>query len=262
MRFLRPVPSIVLGLILLPVSAEAQNPVQGPSPEDTELWEPVPPVVAPAPSGPFIRPPSDAIVLFDGTGLEEWVNTRDGAPAGWPVSDGVVRVDNRIGNIETARSFTDYQLHIEWRVPEDALGEGQGRGNSGLFLAKVGRGGYEVQILESFGNETYVNGMAGSVYKQSIPLANPSRPPGEWQTYDVIWRAPRFDAAGGLQTPARVTVLFNGVLVQDAFELAGQTRFIGPPEYEAHGPSPIMLQAHGDPGPTVSFRNIWLRELR
>lgn len=261
MRPLLSVSCAALGLALLSVSAAAQTPVDSPPPEATEVWEPAPPVVTPAPAGPHRAPPSDAIILFDGTGLEAWVDTRNGAPASWPVSDGVVTVDNRVGNIETVRSFTDYQLHIEWRVPEGALGDSQTRGNSGLFLAKVGQGGYEVQILESFENETYVNGMAGSVYKQSIPLADPSRPPGEWQVYDVIWRAPRFDAEGNVQTPARVTVLFNGVLVQDALELAGQTRYIGPPEYEAHGPAPIMLQAHGDPGPSVSFRNIWLREL-
>ena len=250
-----------VALALLSVAAQAQNPTDGPRPEATEVWAPVPPVVTPGAGSLLLPPPSDAVILFDGTGLDAWVNTRDGAPAGWPVADGVMSVDNGVGNIETAQAFTDYQLHLEWQVPEDALGEGQQRGNSGLFLAKVDQGGYEIQILEAFANETYVNGMAGSVYKQSIPLANPSRPPGEWQTYDVIWRAPRFDADGELQRPARVTVLFNGVVVQDAFELAGQTRYIGPPEYEPHGPAPIMLQAHGDPGPSVRFRNIWLREL-
>jgi hypothetical protein len=256
-----PISFAALALMALPAIAGAQDPQERPPWEATEVWEPIPPVVTPVGEGPFTPPPSDAIVLFDGTALDEWINTRDGSAASWPVSDGTVTVDNDVGNIETTRTFTDYQLHIEWRVPADALGEGQGRGNSGLFLAKVGGGGYEVQILESFENATYVNGMAGSVYKQSIPLANPGRPPGEWQAYDVIWRAPRFDADGALLTPARVTVFFNGVLVQDSFELAGQTRFVGPPEYVPHGPRPIMLQAHGDPGPSVSFRNIWVREL-
>jgi hypothetical protein len=176
------------------------------------------------------------------------------------VSDGILTVDKTVGDIETRRSFLDYQIHLEWRVPEHISGQGQGRGNSGLFMSTAGTG-YEVQILDSFGNETYVNGMAGSVYKQAIPLANPSRPPGAWQSYDVVWRAPRFDDRGDLLSPARVTVFFNGVLVQDAFALEGQTRYIGPPEYEPHGATPIMLQSHGDPSPPISFRNIWLREL-
>src|SRR5690606_29133128 len=138
--------------------------------------------------------------------------------------------------------------------------EGQARGNSGLFLSTAGTG-YELQILDSYRNDTYVNGMAGSIYKQSIPLVNPSRPPGEWQTYDVVWRAPRFDANGSLVAPARVTVFYNGVLVQDDFELAGETRYRGAPEYHPYESAPILLQAHGDPSPPISFRNIWLREL-
>jgi hypothetical protein len=254
---------LAAGLVLLPGSAGAAQAQTGDSrPEDTEIWEPVPPIVTPGPAGSPNPPPSDALVLFGGSDLDAWVNERDGSPAGWPVHDGVFTVDNESGNIRTRQSFQDYQLHLEWRVPEGVQGRGQTRGNSGLFLSTGGRWGYEVQILEANDNETYVNGMAGSVYKQSIPLANPARPPGEWQVYDVLWRAPRFDEDGELATPARVTVIFNGVVVQDAFELQGQTRWIGPPVYQSHGPSPILLQAHGDPGPMVSFRNIWLRELR
>jgi len=233
-------------------------------PEDTEVWEPVPEVVTPpAYTGPT-APPSDAVVLFDGSGLGEWINVRDRAPAGWSVGDGILTVDKGIGDIETRRSFGDYQLHLEWRVPEHITGEGQARGNSGLFLAwdAERRAGYELQILDGYGNETYVNGMVGSLYKQSIPRVNAARPPGAWQTYDVVWTAPRFAQDGSLAAPARVTVLYNGVLVQNDVALEGETRFTGLPRYVAHGDAPIMLQAHGDPSPPISFRNIWIRELR
>ena len=146
--------------------------------------------------------------------------------------------------------------------PEQITGDGQGRGNSGLFLASPnGRGGYELQILDSYDNVTYVNGMAGSIYKQSIPLVNASRSPGQWQTFDVVWTAPKFNAHSSLDAPARVTVLYNGVLVQNDFELLGQTAFIGTPQYNAYDTAPIMLQAHADPSPPISFRNIWIRPL-
>jgi hypothetical protein len=237
-------------------------------PEQTEIWRPVPPVVATgaaisaAPSD-VAPPPSDAIVLFDGRSLDEWVNTRDGEPAAWAVADGVLTVVKAAGNIETRRRFRDFQLHLEWRIPENITGSDQARGNSGLFLASTGPGdaGYELQILDSYGNSTYVNGMAGAVYKQSIPLANPTRPPGQWQSYDVVWTAPRFDAAGALESAARITALFNGVLVQNDFKLEGETVYIGWPRYRAHGDSPIKLQAHGDPSPPIDFRNIWVRPL-
>lgn len=241
-------------------------------PEQTEVWQPAPPVVAtatgagagvPAPSSDGSAPPSDAIVLFDGTSLDEWVNTLDGEPAGWAIADDVLTVVKAVGNIETRRRFRDFQLHLEWRIPENITGTDQARGNSGLFLASTGPGdaGYELQILDSYGNSTYVNGMAGAVYKQSIPLANPSRPPGQWQSYDVVWTAPRFDSGGALESPARITALFNGVLVQNDFELEGETVYIGWPRYRAHGDSPIKLQAHGDPSPPIGFRNIWVRPL-
>ncbi|NJD09408.1 MAG: DUF1080 domain-containing protein [Gemmatimonadetes bacterium] len=254
---LRPVLAILLLVMSLPVAA------QQPRPEDTEVWKPVPPVVTSTAGSVGAAAPSDAIVLFAGRSLDEWVNVRDGAPAGWLVRDGVLVVEKGAGNIETRRRFSNYQLHLEWRVPPDVTGSGQARGNSGLFLASTGPGdaGYEVQILDSYRNETYVNGMAGSIYKQAIPLANPTRPPGEWQAYDVIWTAPTFTPAGQLQTPARVTVFFNGVLVQNDFVLTGETLYIGAPRYRAHGPSPIKLQAHGDPSPPLAFRNIWVREL-
>ncbi|HUG40904.1 MAG TPA: DUF1080 domain-containing protein [Longimicrobiales bacterium] len=258
-----PCRSAIAALILSALPAAAQErEADLPPPEATEVWAPVPPVVRPGPGAAF-PPPADAIVLFDGTGLGEWVNVRDGAPAGWDVADGVMTVDKAAGDVRTRRRFGSYQLHLEWRVPPDITGSGQARGNSGLYLAfdRDREIGYEVQILDSYGNETYVNGMAGSVYKQAVPLANPARPPGEWQTYDVVWRAPGFDDDGALVTPARVTVLFNGVVVQDAFELRGDTRYRGEPRYRAHGPAHIMLQAHGDPSEPISFRNIWVREL-
>ena len=230
-------------------------------PEDTEIWEPVPKVVTPAatPGGA----PSDAIILFDGSNLDQWVQNNDGSPAKWDVHDGILTVNKNYGNIETKQKFTNYQLHIEWREPTDLEGSGQGRGNSGVFLASTGKGddGYELQVLDPYNNKTYVNGMAGSLYKQAIPLANPGRPNGEWQTYDVIWTAPTFNDDGTVKTKAKATVLFNGVLVENSFELWGPTLYIGKPVYKAHGAEPIKLQAHGDKSKPLSFRNIWVREL-
>ncbi|MDO7875852.1 DUF1080 domain-containing protein [Hymenobacter sp. ASUV-10] len=231
-------------------------------PEDTEVYTPVPPVVVPAATAS--APPADAIILFNGKDLSQWVMTDDrNTPAKWKVAKGAFTVDKSTGNIETRRSFGSYQLHLEWRIPVNINGTGQGRGNSGVFLASTGKGdlGYELQILDSYQNSTYSNGMAGSIYKQHVPLANPTRRPGEWQTYDVVWLAPTFRPDGSLAAPARVTVLFNGVVVQNAAELAGPTQYIGQPSYQAHGPAPIKLQAHGDKSEPVSFRNIWVRPL-
>jgi hypothetical protein len=232
-------------------------------PEDTEFWEPVPKVVTPGASN--TAPPSDAVVLFDGKNLDEWVTNRDKSPAQWSVADGVLTVNKAkgVGNIETKRSFKNYQLHIEWKIPENITGTSQARGNSGVFLASTGLGdaGYELQILDSYNNKTYVNGQAGSIYKQGAPLVNPNRKPGEWQTYDVIWTAPTFNSDGSLKTPAYVTVLFNGVLVQNHFELKGETLYIGQPSYKKYDSAPIKLQAHGDKSEPISFRNIWVREL-
>lgn len=247
--------SLALGLVPSPTPAQAMKP------QDTEVDVPVPPIVTPGRRDG--EAPSDAVVLFDGKDLSQWVAVRGGGPAGWTVADGVMTVNKASGNIQTRQVFGDYQLHIEWRIPVGITGSGQGRGNSGLFLASTGAGdgGYELQILDSFENTTYVNGQAASIYKQSIPLVNASRKPGEWQSYDVIWTAPVFGADGALLTPARVTALHNGVLVQNNFVLTGETRFIGKPAYKAHGPSPIKLQAHGDPSAPISFRNIWVRPL-
>jgi hypothetical protein len=234
-----------------------------PKPEDTEVWEPVPAVVTPGADN--TAPPSDAIVLFDGKNLDEWVSAQDKSPAKWIVAGGILTVSKApgVGNIETRRTFRNYQLHIEWKIPENITGTSQARGNSGLFLASTGPGdaGYELQILDSYNNKTYVNGQAGSIYKQGIPLVNPNRKPGEWQTYDVVWTAPTFNADGTLKTPAYVTVFFNGVLVQNHFELKGQTLYIGQPFYKPYDTAPIKLQAHGDRSEPISFRNIWVREL-
>jgi len=230
-------------------------------PEDTEQAGPAPPVVTPAaqPGGA----PSDALVLFGGEDLGEWVSVKDKGPAGWGVEDGAMVVKLAAGNIETKRSFGSYQLHIEWKIPAGITGSGQLRGNSGVFLASIGPGdaGYELQVLDSYQNPTYVNGQAASIYKQAPPLANAMRPPGEWQVYDVVWTAPTFGPDGAMKTPAKVTAFHNGVLVQNDVVLAGPTRYIGKAAYgPAHGRSPIKLQAHAGGGP-VSFRNIWVRPL-
>jgi hypothetical protein len=232
-----------------------------PRPEETEVWEPVPKVVTPGAT--CAAPPSDAVVLFDGKNLDEWVSNQDKSPARWSVADGVLTVNKSGGNIETKRAFRNYQLHIEWKIPENISGSGQARGNSGVFLASTGAGdaGYELQVLDSYNNATYVNGQAGSIYKQGIPLVNPNRKPGEWQTYDVAWTAPIFNADGSLKTPAYVTVFFNGLLVQNHFELKGETLYIGQPSYKKYDSAPIKLQAHGDHSEPISFRNIWVREL-
>jgi hypothetical protein len=243
----------------LPISAGM---AADPKPEDTEQWKPEPPVVTPGPHV-SVAPPSDAVVLFNGKDLSEWTQTDKGGPAGWTVAGGVMTVDKKTGNIETRRRFGSYQLHLEWRIPKGITGTGQARGNSGLFLAATGAGdgGYELQILDSYKNGTYVNGMAGSIYKQRPPLANAMRAPGEWQSYDVIWTAPVFGADGSVTSPAKVTALHNGVLIQDGYVLTGETTYVGAPQYKAHGRSPIKLQSHGDPSAPISFRNIWVREL-
>jgi len=244
-------------------SAPAQTTsTPAPKPEETEVWEPVPAVVTPGAT--CTAPPSDAIVLFDGKNLDEWVSIRDKSPAQWILSGDAMTVNKSGGGIETKRSFKNYQLHLEWKIPENITGSGQARGNSGVFLASTGPGddGYELQVLDNYNNKTYVNGQAGSIYKEGIPLANANRKPGEWQTYDVAWTAPTFNADGSLKTPAYVTVFFNGIIVQNHFQLTGQTLYIGKPFYKAYTAAPIKLQAHGDKSEPISFRNIWVRELK
>lgn len=255
---------MIAAAALIATSITSQAPSQpAPRPEDTELWAPEPPVVAPRDYADS-APPSDAIILFDGKDLREWVSVKDGSPAQWTVTKGLVTVKKGTGNIQTRRRFTDYQLHLEWRIPKGVTGSGQARGNSGLFLASTGKGhaGYELQILDSHNNKTYVNGQAGSIYKQFPPLVNAMRPPGEWQTYDVIWIMPRFNLDGSVHSPAIVTAFHNGVLVQNHAVLMGETVYIGKPTYRAHGPAPLKLQDHNDPGRQISFRNIWVRQLK
>jgi hypothetical protein len=198
-------------------------------------------------------PPADAIVLFDGKDLSQWKNDDGGGPAKWEVKDGAAVV-NGTGGISTKQGFGDCQLHIEWATPAEAKGEGQDRGNSGVYM----QGRYEIQILDSFNNKTYYDGQAGAVCKQYAPLVNVSRKPGEWQAYDVIYHAPRFDEAGKLLKPGTIAVLQNGVLIQDNVEIKGPTA-MEKPTYQAHPlKEPLALQDHGNP---VRFRNIWIREL-
>lgn len=244
-----------IGLLLFAVILLCTVPVFGQAPEGdpklTEVWDPVPPVVTP---GIWTAPPSDAVVLFDGKDFSRWQHLK-GDSVKWKLNDGAMTVVKKTGNIATRQGFGDCQLHIEWRTPEKVEGESQGRGNSGIFL----QGRYELQVLDSYDNRTYSNGQAGSMYKQAIPLVNACRKPGEWQTYDVIYTAPRFAEDGTVQKPAFITVFQNGVLVLNHFDLKGPTEYIGQPKYKKHGlKEPLMLQDHGNP---VSYRNIWIREL-
>ena len=196
--------------------------------------------------------PSDAIVLFDGKDFSQWESTQGGAVR-WKLENGAMFVVGKTGNIQTKQSFGDCQLHIEWRTPEVVEGEGQGRGNSGIFFQKK----YELQVLDSYNNKTYFDGQAGSVYTQNPPLVNVCRKPGEWQTYDVVYMAPRFNADGKVEIPARITVFQNGVLIQNNFIIKGTT-YDKTTGYVPHHKMPLELQDHGNP---TGFRNIWIREL-
>ena len=241
----------LIGALYLPLADGAAAQPPQPDPKLTELWQPVPRVVTP---GVGAAAPSDAIVLFDGRDLSAWRHP-DGSPARWTVEDGAFTVVAGTGAMRTVRAFGDVQLHIEWRAPARVEGRGQDRGNSGVFFQEQ----YEVQVLDSYENPTYVNGQAASVYKQHIPLVNASRPPGEWQSYDIVFRAPRFAEDGSILTPAYLTVFHNGVLVQDRVEVKGITVNRGAPYYRKHEAKlPLMLQDHDSP---VSFRNVWIREL-
>lgn len=251
-------------LMLTGINANAQN---GDSlvreAAKTEVYAPVPPVVTPGKQNSDA--PSDAVVLFDGSNLNQWQSVdHPGEAAGWIVQNGMMTVDKTKGNIQTKQSFLDYQLHIEWRIPEIIHGEGQARGNSGVFLASTGSGdeGYEIQVLDNYNNKTYTNGQAGSIYKEHIPMANACRKPGEWQSYDIIWTAPRFNEDGTVKSKARVTAFHNGILIQNNVEVQGITAWIGAHSYKKkHGPCPIKLQSHGDPSEPISYRNIWVRPL-
>ncbi|NLY25375.1 MAG: DUF1080 domain-containing protein [Bacteroidales bacterium] len=219
-------------------------------PEETEWYAPVPPKVNPG-EGPG-RAPSDAIILFDGVDLSQWKGEKGDAP--WEIRNGELTVKPGTGSIMTRQHFADVQLHIEFRSPDPEQHHGQNRGNSGIFLQSK----YEVQVLDGDHNPTYVNGMVGSIYKQQAPLANAYTRNGEWQVYDIYWRAPLFGTDGQLESPAMITVVLNGILVQNNFVLKGDTPYIGYPTYTPHGRLPLMLQDHGT---EVSYRNIWIREL-
>ena len=225
----------------------------------SEYWTPQPKIVTPGntTSNAFISAPSDAIILFDGKDLSEWKSPRGNAEAGWIVHDGVFTVNKRAGDILTKREFGDFQLHIEWQIPVNITGKSQERGNSGVYLQDK----YEIQILDNYNSETYVNGQAASVYKQSPPLVNAMRKPGEWNVYDIIYTAPTFTEDGRYRTNPTVTVIHNGVLVQNNTIIIGTTEYIGFPKVIPHGKGPIRLQSHGDPSEPISFRNIWIREL-
>ncbi|UII81369.1 DUF1080 domain-containing protein [Flagellimonas sp. CMM7] len=224
------------------------------TPEATEFYEPVPPRVIP---GKNNAAPSDAIVLFDGKDFDQWIRSVDSTAVKWHLNaDGSMSVNDKTGNIQTKNNFGSMQLHIEWKSPAEIQREGQNRANSGVFIQQR----YEIQVLDNNDNPTYTNGQVGSVYKQAVPLAMASVPTGEWNTYDIIFHAPEFSRGGNIVKPATVTLLHNGVLIQDHFIIEGTIKYIGWPKYEAHGMAPIMLQDHGD-NSRVSYRNIWVREL-
>ncbi|MHA7108594.1 3-keto-disaccharide hydrolase [Sunxiuqinia elliptica] len=246
---------VVVLLVFVTVGAWAQEERPEMVPAMTEIWDPEVPVITPGESP--MDAPSDAIVLLNTEKPfgYEWTSG-NGEEPDWDFENGVATVKRGTGIIKTKRSFKDFQLHVEWRTPAEVVGESQGRGNSGVFLQGI----YEVQVLDNFNNRTYRNGQAGSVYKQHAPLVNACKGPGEWQTYDIIYTAPRFNADGSYFTHPRVTVIHNGVLVQNNVSVRGPTEYIGIPEYSVkpHGDGPIILQDHGNP---VSYRNIWIREL-
>lgn len=222
-------------------------------PKLTEYWDPPVRIIAPGKTN--ADAPSDAIVLFDGKDVSKWKSQKDGGDVKWKIEDGALVVAGGTGNIETKQGFGDCQLHIEWRTPAEVKGNSQGRGNSGIFL--MGR--YELQVLDNYNNRTYSNGQAASIYKQTPPLVNASRGPGEWQTYDILFTAPSFQEDGTVKTPARITVFHNGVIVQNNTTIWGSTQYIGTPNYERHSAKePISLQDHGNP---IAFRNIWIRPL-
>jgi hypothetical protein len=245
--------SLPLTVVVMCASNLDAQPSLGSWPQHSKE-RPTPPVVTPGPSV-SVAPPSDAIVLFDGSSLAKWT-MRDGSAAKWRVADGAFEVVKGTGTMATRDAFGDAQLHIEWMAPKPAVGTDQDRGNSGVFF---GGGRYEVQVLDSYQNVTYADGQAGALYGQYPPLVNASRPPGEWQSYDIVYHRPRFDAAGKVVSPARLTVFHNGILVQDNAELVGPTAHTRRPPYEAHPDrQPISLQDHGHP---VRFRNVWIRDL-
>jgi hypothetical protein len=242
--------TLLLALISFVLVAQ-QTPRETLDPKVTEIWEPR--VAKVTPGANTGDSPSDAIILFGGKDLIEWTSL-DGSAAKWEVKDGSFTVTPGGGDIKSKRTFGDIQLHIEWRAPSVVKGEGQGRGNSGIFLQER----YELQVLDSYESQTYSNGQAGAIYKQTMPMANANRKPGEWQAYDIVYTAPRFSENGRVIVPAYITVFHNGVIVQNHTQIQGPTEYKGLPVYIQHGKASLKLQDHGD---LVSYRNIWVREL-
>ncbi|NDV42304.1 DUF1080 domain-containing protein [Muricauda sp. 40Bstr401] len=250
MSVLRFAPLAICLSMGLYVSAQEVEPTK---PEQTEFYEPVPPKVRPGNNG---SAPSDAIVLFDGSNLDNWISSRDSTAANWTLNkDGSMTVNNRTGDIQTKQNFGSMQLHIEWKSPAEVQGKGQSRANSGIFISGL----YEVQVLDNNDNYTYVNGQVGSIYKQHTPLAMASVPTGQWNTFDIIYHAPIFEKGQKVKS-GTLTVIQNGVLIQDHVEIKGTTPYIGWPKNPVHGKGPLKLQDHGD-NSRVSYRNIWVREL-
>jgi hypothetical protein len=248
----------LLVMTAIPSIAPAQRATRPPG--DT-AWpqhstdRPRPPIVTPGTPALPVPPPADAVVLFDGKNLDKWTSDAQGAPAKWKVADGAFEVVKGTGTLSTRETFGDVQLHIEWMAPTPPEGTDQDRGNSGVFLMGI----YEVQVLDSYQNITYADGQAASIYGQFPPLVNVSRPPGQWQSYDIVFHRPHFDAAGKVISPARMTVLHNGVLVQDNMSLLGPTTHAVRTPYSAHPDQlPLTLQDHGHP---VRYRNVWVRRL-
>ncbi len=235
--------------ITLSFSSAAQ---QG-DPKATEVWEPVPKIITPVIGN---KPPSDATILFDGSDFSKWQAESDDSPTKWKLEKGgSMAAVKGAGNIKSKQTFGNCQLHVEWRTPAKVEGEGQGRGNGGIFLMGL----YELQVLDSYNNITYPNGQAGSIYKQHIPLVNACLKPGEWQAYDIIFSAPKFNVDGSMSSPARFTVLQNGVLIQNNVAVKGATVYIGQPKYTAHDEKKsLVIQDHNN---ETSYRNIWIREL-
>ena len=245
---MRLVPTLLLTCLLCTcVRAQTTDP------KATEFYEPVPPKVAAR--AVVVSPPADAIILLGEDGnTKEWIDEDTGGPVEWTVEGGVMTVKPGTGTIRTRQNFDDVQLHIEWRSPIEPDKAGQGRGNSGVFFQER----YEVQVLESHGSDTYTNGQAASIYKESPPLVNATAPMGEWNSYDIIFTAPVFNKDGMMVRPAYFTVFHNGVLVQNHWEVKGTTAYIGVHKYTAHPTGPITLQDHSN---AVSYRNIWVRRL-
>ncbi len=242
---------LAIGLSMgLYVSAQEVEPT---TPEETEFYEPVPPKVVPGTHG---SAPSDAIVLFDGKSLDNWISSKDSTAAKWTLNkDGSMTVNNRTGDIQTKQNFGSMQLHIEWSSPAEVQGKGQSRANSGIFISGL----YEVQVLDNNDNDTYVNGQVGSIYKQHTPLAMASVPTGQWNSFDIIYHAPVFEKGQKVKS-GTLTLFQNGVLIQDHVKIKGTTPYVGWPKNPVHGKGPLKLQDHGD-NSRVSYRNIWVREL-